>query len=101
MAQFVNKQNVKEKLEFHHVTDYPGLNIHVEWSINPTNEAKTKVKPAPKKEKEQKYAKFTNEEIEIFFRETRMLEDQNERLQKKLQSSVRIIFKHRPATRSF
>ena len=82
MAEYIGLENFQTKLDFEHISDYPGLNIVITWSINPTNEQKVKLPPQPKKEEKQKYAKFTEDELEQFTREARMIADQNQRLQK-------------------
>ena len=50
MAEYIGLENFQTKLDFEHISDYPGLNIVITWSINPTNEQKVKLPPPPKKE---------------------------------------------------
>ena len=49
MAEYIGKENFQTKIDFNHISDYPGLNIVLSWSINPTNEQKLKLPPPAKK----------------------------------------------------
>ena len=42
MSKFIMKEKHQQTIKFENLTDYPGLAIVVEWSIQPTELQKTK-----------------------------------------------------------
>jgi hypothetical protein len=67
MSKFIFKDKEKQIINFENLTDYPGLALHVEWSIDPTNLQKPKTNVVDSLTQASKY---TDIEVEIFFRQT-------------------------------